>query len=75
MPKCPDTLQVAIRDTMGDMPVDMARRAALDFGLREKLNVAAGGGTSEKKKLPNCPVANVGAPPDDEEGREGARDQ
>ena len=75
MPKCPDTLKLAIRDTMGDMPVDMAGRAVLDFGERGKINVAAGGGTFENKKLSDRPAVNVGAPPDDEEDREGAHDQ
>ena len=74
-PKCRDALKVASRDAVGDMPVDMARRAVLDFGQRGKLCVAAGGGTFENKKLSDRPVVNVGAPPDDEEGREGAHDQ
>ena len=51
MPKCSDSLKVAIKQIAEDMPLAMAQRAIIGFRKRVKLRIAAEGGVFKDKKL------------------------
>ena len=49
-PKCLDSLKLAIRRSVGNMPLEMVQRAILSFPKRVRMCIAAGGSTSKHRK-------------------------
>ena len=50
-PRCLDTLKVAIREAVAEMPLDMVQRATMDFYKRVCLCIEAEGGVFKHKKF------------------------
>ena len=50
-PQCLESLKVAIRQAVLDMPLDMVQRACRSFGKRVRLCIQAEGGSFKGKKL------------------------
>ena len=69
-PACLDTLNVAIKQAVDEMPPDMVQRAAMSLCKRAKLCVEAEGGVFKGKKLLAQPVSNPGEAEEGDEGEE-----
>lgn len=69
-PLCLDTLKVAIRQAVAEMPLEMVQKAVLGFEKRVGMCIEAEGGVFKHKKLVGHPIANAGAG-EEEEGAEG----
>ena len=67
-PSCLDSLKLAIRMSVDEMPLEMAQRAILAWPKRVKMCIAANGGPPKHHRLdPGLMTYPVAAGPDGEE--------